>query len=93
MIWHRDTEKNENESSSLKKKAKTEVKVPYARLLGVGMQAIGQFCILIFVGYYIGAQLDQRWHTAPWLMILSTAIFMVAGVYQLIRYLKFLDRD
>jgi ATP synthase protein I len=39
----------------------------------------------VFIGYFGGAWLDRRFHTAPWLMMLGVLFGIAAGFKELLR--------
>ena len=45
------------------------------------------------VGYFIGAWLDARWGTDPWLMVVFIVLGFVAGVRETIRIIRLIQRE
>lgn len=56
--------------------------------------AIGfQLAISVVVGVMAGRYLDARWGTMPWLTIVGMLLGSGAGFWNLIRLLKWKDKD
>ncbi|PIR21329.1 MAG: hypothetical protein COV45_00870 [Deltaproteobacteria bacterium CG11_big_fil_rev_8_21_14_0_20_47_16] len=56
--------------------------------------AIGfQLAISVVIGVLAGRWLDARWGTMPWLTIGGMLLGSVAGFWNLIRLLKWKDKD
>lgn len=51
-----------------------------------------QLAITILLFIYVGYKADEHFRSSPWLFILSVALGMTAGFYNLIRELKNIDR-
>jgi ATP synthase protein I len=60
-----------------------------AALAGVGLQ----FAIAILVGLFAGRWLDQKFGTAPWLLIAGLVVGATAGFYAMYKALKASDAD
>ncbi len=63
------------------------------RALGLtgGIGAVMAACILS--GYYIGRYLDAKFDTAPWLLIASLLITMVAGFLEVYKIVKKVTKE
>lgn len=56
--------------------------------------AIGfQLAISVVIGVLGGRYLDARWGTTPWLTIVGMLLGSVAGFWNLIKLLKWKDRE
>ena len=49
--------------------------------LTLGIQLAGAVALMFFLGRW----LDQRWGTAPWMMLLGTAFGLGAGLFSFVR--------
>ncbi len=63
------------------------------RALGLtgGIGAVMAACIL--GGYYIGRHLDAKFDTAPWLLITSLLVTMVAGFLEVYKIIKKVTKE
>jgi ATP synthase protein I len=50
-------------------------------LFGMGIQLAGIIVILFFLGRW----LDDEWQTAPWMMVIATAIGIVGGLIKFVK--------
>ena len=56
------------------------------------MTLVGSFGLMmgasIFVGYYVGSYIDQRFGTDPWFMLIFLILFMIGAFIKFIQSTK-----
>lgn len=63
------------------------------RQLGFVLSIAFVFPVAVFVGYLIGAWLDSKLGTGPWLALVFLGLGFVAALKELFRELKRLNRE